>query len=81
MRRREAFDGSDRFTPHELETFPYAPRVTPDGVVDRVMSISFIAALTGTERDRVAGHVRALLPDEERLAFPYRTEVWLTRCR
>jgi SAM-dependent methyltransferase len=72
MRWREAFDASTAFTPLES-----------DGVVDRIVSISFVAALPVSERERVAEGVRALVPGdgpgEREVVFPYRTDVWTTR--
>ena len=54
---------------------------TREAAVDRVTSISFIAALDAPERARVADEVRALLPPGEEVAFPYRTDLWLSRRR
>ncbi|MGZ4132935.1 MAG: class I SAM-dependent methyltransferase [Actinomycetota bacterium] len=83
MRWREAFDASTAFTPLEPTSFAYAHRTTADGVVDRIASISFVAALPGPERERVAEGVRALVPGEgpgdREVVFPYRTDVWTTR--
>ncbi len=83
MRWREAFDASSAFAPLERTSFPYAHRTTTEGVVDRIVSISFVAALSDAERERVAEGVRALLPGagagEREVVFPYRTDVWSTR--
>jgi hypothetical protein len=51
-------------------------------VLDRVLSTSFIAALPGEERDRVARGVLGLLDSDEQtagrdpLSLPYRTDVY-----
>jgi SAM-dependent methyltransferase len=81
MRWRVAWDATDRFEPLRLTTFVYAHPVTVEGVVDRVLSVSFMAILPTDEQARVAERIRALVPDSTDLAFPYRTAVWLTRRR
>ncbi|MGE5226987.1 MAG: class I SAM-dependent methyltransferase [Planctomycetaceae bacterium] len=85
MRWREAFDRSRRFAPLERVSFVYAHRTTADAVVDRIVSISFVAALPDAERERVAEGVRALVPGAgpgaREVVFPYRTDVWTTRRR
>jgi SAM-dependent methyltransferase len=81
MRWRAAWDVTDRFEPLRLTTFAYAHPVTVEGVVDRVLSVSFMATLPSEERVAAADRVRALVPDDPGLRFPYRTEVWLTRRR
>lgn len=80
MRWRDAFGSTTAFTAPERTAFPYAAPTTPDGVRDRALSISFIAALPARERARVAARVRDLLPPGGAV-FPYRTEVWLSRRR
>jgi SAM-dependent methyltransferase len=85
MRWREAFDASAAFAPLERASFPYAHRTTADAVVDRIVSISFVAALAADERERVAEGVRRLVPGDgpgvREVVFPYRTDVWTTRRR
>jgi SAM-dependent methyltransferase len=73
-----AFEGAPSWAPPERTSFPYVHRTTPDAVVDRVLSISFIAALPEEGRRRVAAGVRDLLPPRDEVAFPYRTDVWRT---
>ena len=80
MRWREAFERTDTFAAPTRTVFPYAAPTTPDGVVDRALSISFIASLPPPERAQVAARVRDLVPPGH-TAFPYRTEVWLSRRR
>jgi len=71
---------ADGFSPLEQRRYPHA-HVGPAErvVVDRVLSTSFIAALSAAERDKVAGEVRALiaatpaLAGRAELAFPYET--------
>jgi SAM-dependent methyltransferase len=80
MRWLEAFDRNDAFERPERTTFPYEHRTTRDVMVDRVLSISFIAALDDEPRAAVAAKARALAPADE-FVFPYRTDVWLSKRR
>jgi SAM-dependent methyltransferase len=78
---RQAFEASDPFTRLLERSFPYEQRLTPALVVDRVLSVSFIAALPENERESVANEVRSVLADDEEtrgrddIVLPYRTEV------
>jgi predicted adenylyl cyclase CyaB len=80
MEWREAFASS-----LDSESFRHVHFTTPEGVVDRVVSISFIAALPAPERERVAEEVRELLrthpqtQNRETIEFPYRTDVYFYR--
>jgi SAM-dependent methyltransferase len=82
-----AFDRTDAFTPPVRASFGYDHHTTPDRVVDRVLSISFVAALPDDERLGVADGVRLLLASDpataarEEIVFPYRTDVWICRRR
>jgi SAM-dependent methyltransferase len=83
MRWRAAFDRTEAFTPLERTSFAYAHRTTPEGVVDRVLSISFVATLPGDDRARVADEMLRILATDPATAgraeivFPYRTDVWV----
>lgn len=81
LRWLAAFDDAPGWTEPACTSFPYVHRTTPQAAVDRVTSISFIAALPSAERDRVGDAVRALLPPGEGIDFPYRTDLWVTRHR
>ena len=48
--------------------------VDEQGVVDRVLSVSFMASLTADERSEVERQVRALAKDATQL--PYMTELY-----
>ena len=81
-----AFERTVLFTPLEHARFGIVHELEPDRVVDRVASVSFIAALPEDERERVAGEVRSLLAADpatrgrERVELPYRTDVfWCER--
>lgn len=58
---QRAFDGVSLFGPLQAATFPNQQRVDLEGVLARVASISYIAALPEAERRRVADQVRVLL--------------------
>jgi SAM-dependent methyltransferase len=79
---RRSLDRSARFSSLQRHTFRYEQRLTPDEVVDRVASVSFIAALPPGEYETVAGQVRALLAHDpqtrglDEIVLPYRTDVY-----
>lgn len=73
---REAFAVTDRFSPLERASFSYGQDLDADGLVDRVLSVSFIASLDEDERGAVADRIRGLVPDGGRVFLPYRTDVW-----
>jgi SAM-dependent methyltransferase len=83
---REAFERTTLFTPLEHARSRIVHELEPNGVVDRVASVSFIAALPERERARVAEEVRSLLARDpatrgrDRIALPYTTDVfWCER--
>jgi len=81
-RWREGFDRSTLFSSLRAWSCPYEQRVTVDGLVDRVLSISFIARLSEAERAAVGDRVRALAaggPNADggpTFVLPYRTDVY-----
>jgi SAM-dependent methyltransferase len=61
----------------ERRLFTHVQETDEQGVVDRVVSISFIAAAPQAVRDEVAERVRALVRDvEQPIRLPYMTEVY-----
>jgi SAM-dependent methyltransferase len=79
-----AFDASrDMFRPLEEARFPNPHALSPDGVVDRVASVSFVAAMPEAERAVVLDEVRALLASNpgtagrDELVLPYHTDVFV----
>lgn len=75
---REAFARTELFTPLEERRFAFVHELDADGLVDRVVSTSMIAALPQAERDEVAQRVRALAEDEGgRVGLIYETEVFV----
>ena len=83
---REAFERTALFGSLRAASFRHVHRLTPDGVVARVASVSFVAALAEPERAAVLESGRELLacdPDTRGRAeveLPYRTDVyWCAR--
>jgi len=82
---RQAFAGQP-FTALEETCFPHQHVGSPrEVIIDRTLSVSFIAALPAADRDRVAAQLQALIdghPDlrgRERIAFPYLTHAYLCK--
>ncbi|MFN2521071.1 MAG: class I SAM-dependent methyltransferase [Candidatus Limnocylindria bacterium] len=84
---RAAWDATALFTPLEQRTMPSAQQLSPEGLVDCVASVSWVAVLPDPLRESVFAHVRELIskhPDtrgREEIELPYRTEVYLSRRR
>ncbi len=84
---RRAIEGDGRFTPLVEHAFASEQHLSPDGVVDRVGSVSFIAALADDERASVEQQVRDLLDADadtrgrDDVVLPYRTELQICRKR
>ncbi|HEX9122590.1 MAG TPA: class I SAM-dependent methyltransferase [Actinomycetota bacterium] len=81
-RWREAFERTSFFGELHVERFPHRHAMTPDELIDRVLSTSFIGALDDAGRERVRTQVLDLarthpeLAGRDRFEFPYLTEVW-----
>ena len=79
---RSAFERTPLFTPLEQARFGLEHELTPDDVVARVASVSFIASLTAAARSEVVGRVRELLAEDPEtrgrttVVLPYRTDVY-----
>jgi MOSC domain-containing protein YiiM/SAM-dependent methyltransferase len=84
---RDAFDGTALFDKLEKATFRTIQRGGPETIVDRVASISYIAALPDARRAAVLDDVRRLLavdPDtagKDVIELPYAAHVFSTRPR
>lgn len=83
-----AFASTTDFSPLQREDFLYEQRLTRGGVVERVLSVSFIAALPPAERDLVAEQVveildrdpeTSLVSGDDEIVLPYRTELYWCR--
>ena len=69
---------SGLFERSERSLFDHGQAVDEQGLVERVLSISFIAASPGTVRADVEARVRALARDTEQpLRLPYMTELYI----
>ena len=74
-----AFDTAAGFTVLEKEDFPHAHRFTAESLVERVRSISFIAALAARERDEVLTKARTLAANHPAtFELPHVTHLYLT---
>jgi SAM-dependent methyltransferase len=79
---RAAFDATTLFTPLAGAHFSHVHEADAQGVVDRVLSVSFIAALTEGAQEQVVKQVRQLLAEHpatrggESFRVPYRTDVY-----
>lgn len=76
MHWRHAIDSAKAFVPFDDWSTPNPKSVTPDQVVKRALSTSFIAALDSDERDKVLAEVRQLADSVgDTFDFPYRSEL------
>jgi SAM-dependent methyltransferase len=75
-------EASPLFGPPEHAEFRHAQRFDPDGLVERVSSISYVALLEGREREELLAQVRELGERQASspFAFPYVTKIWISRC-
>jgi SAM-dependent methyltransferase len=78
-RWRQAFEGQALFGPLVEATFDHQQAGSPELLVERVASISFVAALPGARREALLSEVRRLLATHpetagrEVIRLPYRT--------
>ena len=84
---RAGFDLTALFEPLQEASFETVHRGTPDTMVDRVASISYIAAMPEARRGAVLAEVRELLASDADTAgrdvveLPYRARIFWTRPR
>jgi SAM-dependent methyltransferase len=83
---RQAFAETDLFGPLRHAEFSHVQRLSPDAVVARVASVSFVASLPPAEHEAVLAEVRDLLANDpatsgrDEIELPHRTEVfWCER--
>lgn len=75
---RAVLDGSGLFTPCETALFRHRQILDEDGLAERVLSISFVAAASRAARAGVEERVRALARDVGTpVELPYVTELYL----
>ena len=77
---RDAVASSRLFTPLTERTFDFEQELDEDGLVDRIASTSYVAALPEAERQQLIGQVRTLAAGVPRpIRLPYRTDVFSCR--
>ena len=86
MRWRDAFERSELFGPLHHQVAYHVHEVTPEGFLNRVLSVSYVASVPEAEREGVVAEVNELLATDPELAgrehivMPYRTDVfWCER--
>jgi SAM-dependent methyltransferase len=82
-RWRVAFERSELFGPLHHRVAYHVHRVTPEVFLDRVLSVSYVAAASDDERDQVRAEVEELLATDpelrgDEIAIPYRADVFWT---
>jgi SAM-dependent methyltransferase len=65
--------------PLEVATFEHRQVVAPDVFLDRVISTSYLAALTGAEQLRLEHQLRTVVADHDAIELHYTTEVFTGR--
>jgi len=81
---REAFDRTALFEPLRSADFETVQRGRPETIVDRVASISYVAAMSEVRRRRVLDEVRDLLATDPEtrgadvIELPYRAHIYWT---
>jgi SAM-dependent methyltransferase len=84
---KQGFEANPGFEPLRELRFDSVQTLTPQGLVERALSVSYVAQLPDVERNEVAAHVQALLRDDPALVgasqvhLPYTTELFWTRRR
>lgn len=82
MKWRKAFDHTSLFTSLKYTSFAHQHEGTPDTVVARVASISFIAVLPEKKKTEVLSRVAQLIQTHpeikglKQISFPYRTDIY-----
>ena len=78
---RQALDASTLFGPRETFEAPFEQEFDPEGLAERIGTISYVARLPEDERADVLARVRALgeAQPEIPLGFRYRTQVTICR--
>jgi len=72
--------GGPLFGPVERRTFPYPQRLDADGLVERIASVSFVAAAPAERRADLERRLRAIAAAQGgTVEFDYLTEVFVSR--
>jgi SAM-dependent methyltransferase len=76
----QAIEASELFGAVEERTFPFVQRLDADGVVDRIASVSFVAAAPPDVRDDLERKLREVVAAQGgEVDFPYLAEVYVSR--
>jgi SAM-dependent methyltransferase len=76
----KALETSDLFGPVERRTFPFAQQLDAASLVDRISSVSFVAAAPAERRAGLEGRLRKIVAAAGgAVDFPYLTEVYVSR--
>jgi SAM-dependent methyltransferase len=79
-RWRQVIQASPLFGPLADATFPHEQLLDEHGLVDRVLSTSFVASAPREQRDEIAERLRAIAREHDgRVRIPYETSVHVTR--
>jgi SAM-dependent methyltransferase len=76
---RRGIEASGLYSPVQLREFEHVQDVTRDEAIGAFASRSYISALPEEERAARVREIAAAVPNEERIAIPYTTEVYWTR--
>ena len=68
---------TSRFSPIGQQDFSHEQALDRAGLIDRVLSISFVAALDQAERDLVAEQIDTTAGEAEEFRLPYQTQAYL----
>lgn len=76
---RQVLEASNLFSPLEVATFDQAQHLTTEELVDRVISISYVAILPQDRKAELAGRLREVAErsDQGRVTLPYRTAAFV----
>jgi SAM-dependent methyltransferase len=75
----DLMQATNRFVPIGQQQFTYEQVLDRGGLIDRVLSISFIALLDAGRREAIARQVEAVAGQATEFRLPYRTDVYLFR--
>ena len=77
---RSVLDRSGLFAPSEMSRFSYEQELDAEGLVDRVSSVSYLAAMSAQDRAPYLDQVRALVAGfPKRFVLPYVTTAYACR--
>jgi SAM-dependent methyltransferase len=76
----KGLEESELFGPVERRTFPFLQRLDADGLVDRISSVSFVAAAPADARAELERGLREIVAAEGgSVEFAYVTEIYVSR--